>query len=315
MYVHDALAGSDPFPEGKHPALQTPGMFICRSHPARIGAGKGKFFKIDMRPIMTPQDPRAQAVEMAILLLFPGIIFNHSFDALFKPKGSVLMTDKGRVAFAFPLDEKCVTDEMIDIAANFVRTGGLQKLVPNAAKSADMILTEAGSGAAAGAVLGKIGIAAGAVIGALKGMFSFFGDQEYDPPDPIKPFYNAINRVRIQRGIHWHYSDDDRDDDCVILWFEQKGQYNIVEAAERLFRKLGQKWPGDQKPAAPKAAPAQAASAPPQPAPPLRPTPPPRRPMAPRRSAQKRGSHTGIVLLVAAALGALLIIHRRKEVE
>src|SRR2546430_15216840 len=94
----EALGRDDPFPPGQHPSLKRPGILTCGNHPARVGKTH-----IDDRQIITPEDPRAKTVEMAIMLFFPRLLFNHTFDALFRPEGSVLKTDKGPVIFAVPL--------------------------------------------------------------------------------------------------------------------------------------------------------------------------------------------------------------------
>jgi hypothetical protein len=288
-----------------------PGMFACREHAARVAAGKGKSFRIDSRPIILPNDPRAPIVQLAILLFYPGIVFNHTFDALFRIEGSMLKTDKGPVQFAFPLDEKCVTQEMIDAAVDFIRSGGLTKIAPNVGHDWSELLLGTSSAAAAGSTFGWIGTAAGAAVGFLKSAFSVFGSQEYDDPDAIKGHHTRLSGAYNKRGIRWHYSTDDRDDRCAVLWFSPaSGEYTIVEGAQRLWQKLGKPWPGAQPSPAP-------ARPPPRPVQPLRP--PAAAPAVQRfvsRPAKKSNISPGTVAVLAAvAIGVALLATRKQEVS
>src|SRR5215813_10327902 len=302
-YVADRLGDSPPM---------LPGVFGCREHAARIGAGKGKWFRIDTRPIILPNDPRAPIIQLAILVFYPGIVFNHTFDALFRIEGSMLKTDKGPVQFAFPIDERCVTQEMIDAAADFIVSGGLTKIAPNVGHDWSELLLGTSSAAAAGSTFGWIGTAAGAAVGFIKSAFSVFGSQEYDDPDAIKAHHGRLSGAYNKRGIRWHYSTDDRDHRCAVLWFAPaNGDYTIIEGAQRLWQKLGKPWPGAQPPPAPARPP------PPRPMPTVRP--PTWSPAAPRliqRPTKKSNiSPAAIALLAAAAVGVALLATRKPEVS
>ena len=302
-YVRNEALGDSP------PAM--PGVFGCREHAARVGAGKGKWFRIDTRPIILPNDPRAPIIQLAILVFYPGIVFNHTFDALFRIEGSMLKTDKGPVQFAFPIDEKCVTQEMIDAAADFITTGGLTKIAPNVGHDWSELLLGTSSGAAAGSTFGWIGTAAGAAVGFIKSAFSVFGSQEYDDPDALKAHHGRQSRAYDKRGIRWHYSTDDRDHRCAVLWFAPAaGDYTIVEGAQRLWQKLGKPWPGAQ----PSPTPARPPPRPPQPV-----RTPASSPAAPRfvpRPAKKSNiSPATVAILAAAAVGVVLLATRKQEVS
>jgi hypothetical protein len=204
-------------------------------------------------PVIPPNDPRRPHAELAITLFWPDLIWNHEFDKRFTPIGNLLVNDKSNVVFAFPLDQPAVTDEMIDHAIGLLRSGKLEKMHEEGGTSFLPAAGETVSYAATGLEYGGVGAAAGAAIGLLKNIGSFFwGHQDWDWPDDLDDYVKRMQAIRGKADLCWHFSHSDSDRGCALLWIGPCGKgarstavrsnpipaYTLLDGAARLRAKL-----------------------------------------------------------------------------
>jgi hypothetical protein len=225
-------------------------------------------------PVVPKTDPRAGGIELAIMLFWPDLIWNHQFDKRFIAIGNLLANKETPLLFAFPLDQLAVTDEMIDHAIGLLKSGKLQKIQEESGISVSQALTETASYAAAGGQVGGwIGAGVGAAIGALKSIFSFgFGHKEWDTPDELDDYVKKMQQIRGKGDLCWHFSHGDDGKGCAYLWIgpckrDVRGAsaprtnptpaYTLLDGLLRLKAKLaGQSIPGVTTPSATTPAPA-----------------------------------------------------------
>ena len=289
--------------QGHSPYLQQPSAVDCGGMPG------GE----TLIPYIAEGDPRARLTSLGIMLFFPTLIWNHYYNRRFSPKGSLLTSPKHPVVIAFPLGAKVVTDEMIDLAIDLIKSGQLDKV----SGYADNTFFEAISkmsdyGEYGNKIAGPVGGVIGAWIGGLAAWFSgVFGKQEWDIPEELESYGNKNHLARMRAGVKEHYgSEAGSGQGCNVLTYPNAtAPYTLQEGVNRLIQKIK----------------ASKGIAPPSPTPATRTGPSPaQRPQVPRRAPvctfetggkRFRCTQKGFLLAQRAAIqaGAPLLFRRGRS--
>jgi len=218
--------------KGLHPHLLDPGYVKCGKD---FVSKEGWAFPGAVRYIPA-NDPRGPEAALAITIFYPTVIWNHTFNSLFIPRGSLLTGRIVPTVFAFPLDAKVVTDDMISLAIDAIKAGKFDSVVSSSGLTMNAVIGKmADYGSQGWKKAGPVGAVVGAWIGGIASWFTgVFGKQEWDAPDDLESYVNQNTKLRTQAGINFRYSHGDRGRLCAVLHIDAKGQYTVMEAWNKI---------------------------------------------------------------------------------